>query len=102
MFNKQSMINHLTNAQGGEPLYPTKAEAERAINNVLDTIKALVKQCETGERLNISRFGSFKKVARVARRSQHPSTGETLQIPASTSLTFKVSSPFKKSLTDRS
>ena len=57
-----------------------KAEAERAINIVLDDTIAALKQ---GQRVNISGFGTFSVSQRQPRTGRNPKTGESIQISAS-------------------
>ena len=54
-----------------------KADAERAINIVLDDIIAALRQ---GERVNISGFGTFSVSERQARTGRNPKTGESIEI----------------------
>ncbi len=63
-----------------------KADAERAINIVLDDIIAALRQ---GERVNISGFGTFSVSERQARTGRNPKTGESIEISASRSAKFK-------------
>ncbi len=97
MYTKSDLIKHLSESNDSEATYATKAEAEKAIANVLDGIKALI-TCDQNDGLNIIGFGAFKRVNRAARQGRNPATGETIQIKASTSVNFKVSKPFKESL----
>ena len=97
MFTKQDLIKQLSESSNGEASYSTKAEAERAINNVLDGVKSLVTKDES-EGVNLVGFGAFRRVTRAARQGRNPATGEVIQIKASNSVSFKVSKPFKDSL----
>jgi DNA-binding protein HU-beta len=74
-----------------------KADAERAINIVLDDVIAALKQ---GERVNISGFGTFSVSTRQARAGRNPKTGETIQIAASRSAKFKPGKQLKDSLNE--
>lgn len=95
MYTKQDLIKYVSENSSSD--YSSKAEAERAVNNVLDAIKSLVSNKEN-DGVNIIGFGAFKRVERAARQGRNPATGETIQIAASTSVNFKVSKPFKDSL----
>ena len=53
-----------------------KADAESAINIVLDDIIAALRQ---GERVNISGFGTFSVSERQARTGRNPKTGESIR-----------------------
>ncbi len=72
-----------------------KADAERAINILLDDIIVALKQ---GDRVNISGFGTFSASARRARTGRNPKTGEAIQISASRSAKFKAGKQLKDSL----
>src|SRR5437588_8699275 len=74
-----------------------KAEAEKAINIVLDDIIGALKQ---GERVNISGFGTFSVSTRQARTGRNPKTGESIQISASRSAKFKAGKQLKDSLNE--
>ena len=96
MYTKQDLIKQLTGLQGTEIGFQTKTEAERAVNLVLDGIKAMVSKDDSG--INLVGFGAFRKVNRPARQGRNPATGEPIQISVSNSVAFKISKPFKDSL----
>jgi DNA-binding protein HU-beta len=75
----------------------SKADAEKAINVILDDIVAALKN---GERVNISGFGTFSVSERAARTGRNPKTGETIQISASRSARFKPGKQMKDSLNE--
>lgn len=54
-------------------------------------IKALISEIHTQERLVIQGLGTFKHVVRAARTGRNPATGEAMDIPEKTVLTFKAS-----------
>lgn len=64
----------------------SKAEAERAINAVLNAIKSGVKKDKLVQLIG---FGTFKVAKRAARKGVNPRTGEPLKIPASKTVKFK-------------
>lgn len=73
----------------------SKRDAEAAVDAVVDVITAtLVK----GDAVKISGFGIFEKKERAAREGTNPSTQEKITIPASTSVSFKVSKGLKEKL----
>jgi integration host factor beta subunit len=74
-----------------------KAEAERAINIVLEDVIAALKQ---GQRVNISGFGTFSVSTRQARTGRNPKTGESIEISASRSAKFKPGKQLKDSLNE--
>src|SRR5438067_803169 len=89
---KAELIEGLANKTG-----LPKADAEKAINVVLDDIVAALKQ---GDRVNISGFGTFAVSERQARSGRNPKTGETIQIAASRSAKFRAGKQLKDSLND--
>jgi len=74
-----------------------KAEAEKAINIVLEDVITALKQ---GQRVNISGFGTFSVSDRQARTGRNPKTGESIQISASRSAKFKPGKQLKDSLNE--
>ncbi len=89
---KTELIDGLANKLG-----VNKAEAEKAINIVLDDIVAALRQ---GERVNISGFGTFSVSSRRPRTGRNPKTGESIQIAASRSAKFKAGKQLKDSLNE--
>ncbi len=74
-----------------------KAEAERAVNIILEDIITALKQ---GQRVNISGFGTFSVSTREARTGRNPKTGESIEISASRSAKFKPGKQLKDSLNE--
>ncbi len=73
----------------------TKGDAQAAIDAVFGIIEAeLVK----GNEVKVSGFGIFSKKERAAREGTNPSTQEKITIPASSSVSFKVSKTLKDKL----
>lgn len=70
----------------------SKADAERALNSVIDNIKKTLK---SGDSITISGFGTFSVTDRKAREGRNPATGETIQIKASKAAKFKVGKGLK-------
>ncbi len=75
----------------------SKADAEKAINIILDDIIAALK---TADRVNISGFGTFSVSERQARTGRNPKTGAAIQISASRSARFKPGKQLKDSLNE--
>lgn len=69
----------------------TKKAAETALSAVLGAISEGVR---TGK-IQLVGFGTFEMKTREARKGRNPQTGEPMEIPASSNLTFKPSSAFK-------
>jgi integration host factor beta subunit len=91
---KAELIETLSNK-----LPMNKADAERALNIMLDDITGALK---SGERVNISGFGTFSVSTRQARTGRNPKTGESIQIAASRSAKFKPGKQLKDSLNESS
>ena len=89
---KADLIEGLSNKLG-----MNKNEAEQAVNIMLDDIISALK---LGERVNISRFGTFAVSTREARTGRNPKTGESIEISASRSAKFKPGKQLKDSLND--
>ena len=62
----------------------SKAQAEKAVNSVLGTIKK-----NTKKGVQLIGFGSFSVVKRKARTGRNPQTGESIKIKASKGVKFK-------------
>ena len=58
----------------------SKAEAERAVNAVFDSI---TKALKAGDDVRLVGFGTFSAAKRKAREGRNPATGATINIPAS-------------------
>jgi DNA-binding protein HU-beta len=72
-----------------------KGAAERIVNTIFDDITAALK---SGDRVNISGFGTFQVSDRKARTGRNPKTGEAIQIEASRTAKFKAGKTLKDSL----
>ncbi|HEY4924825.1 MAG TPA: HU family DNA-binding protein [Roseiarcus sp.] len=68
----------------------SKAKAKEIVTSVFASI---IEAAKAGDEVAISGFGRFSVKARPAREGRNPRTGETLNIPASKSLGFKMSKP---------
>ena len=67
----------------------SKADAERAVNGMLDAIgEALGK----GDKVTLVGFGTIAVSVRAARQGRNPQTGKTMEIPARTVVKFKAGS----------
>lgn len=72
--NKVDIINKVHEALGS-----TKADAERAVETVFDSITAAMKD---GEQVSVAGFGIFEAKLREARTARNPRTGESVPVPA--------------------
>ena len=75
--------------------FESKAQAERAVNAVVNSIKKGVKKDNS---VQIIGFGTFTVKKRKARKGRNPQTGEAIRIKASKTVGFKPGKPFKDSL----
>jgi DNA-binding protein HU-beta len=72
-----------------------KQKAEEVVNGLFDDIVGALK---TGDKVNISGFGTFSVSERKARTGRNPKTGETIQIASSRAAKFKAGKGLKESL----
>ncbi len=84
--NKAQLIDKLSGPLGG------KKAATDAIDGVIDVITRAV---VAGERVAITGFGVFEKVARPARTGRNPRTGESVKIKKTSVPKFKAGQSFK-------
>jgi DNA-binding protein HU-beta len=92
MSNKIALVEAVQKSLGKET---SKAEAERAVNAVIDAIKAGVKKTKSVQLIG---FGTFKVAARKARIGVNPKTGEKIKIKASKTVKFVAGKAFKDSI----
>lgn len=76
-------------------LKSSKADAERAVNAVINGIKTHLKKSKT---MQLVGFGTFRVVNRKARMGVNPKTGERIQIKASKAVKFGAGKDLKGSL----
>ena len=72
--NKGDLINEVAKVAN------TKKEAQEAVDCVFSSI---TKALKTGDTVSLVGFGTFKVVARKARKGRNPQTGEEIDIKAS-------------------
>jgi DNA-binding protein HU-beta len=84
--NKAQLIDRLSTQLG------SKKAANDAVDAVVDTITRAV---ASGERVAITGFGVFEKVARPARIGRNPRTGAAVKIKKTTVPKFKAGQGFK-------
>lgn len=72
--NKADIINKVHEVLGG-----TRADAERAVETMIDSIADSLKK---GDEVSVAGLGIFSAKMRNARTGRNPRTGETLSIPA--------------------
>jgi DNA-binding protein HU-beta len=72
--NKADIINKVHDTLGG-----TKADAERAVETMIDSI---VDSLKDGNEVSIAGLGIFSAKMRNARTARNPRTGEPIEVPA--------------------
>ena len=90
--NKAALILAVQKSLGGEV---SKAEAERALNAVIEGIKVGIKKDKAVQLIG---FGTFKVVARKARMGVNPKTGAKIKIKASKVVKFTNGKELKSKL----
>lgn len=79
-------------AQVHEVLGTTKADADRAVETVIDCI---VKGLKSGDEVSIAGLGIFSAKARPARTGRNPRTGESITIAATRTPKFRAAKALK-------
>jgi DNA-binding protein HU-beta len=73
--------------------------AKEGVKKILDaSIAALAEKAAAGEDATLPGFGQFKVKALPARQGRNPSTGETMDIPASRKVAFTPAKALKDAL----
>ena len=65
---------------------PSKAQAEGAVNALIEAIRGAL---ANGEKVSLAGFGTFSTRSRPARRGRNPRTGESIAIAATKTPSFK-------------
>ena len=87
MVLKDALVNELRTR-----LDLTKDSATETVDTVLESIIDLVAE---HDKLKLTKFGTFEKRVRAARKGKHPQSGEEIQIAESVSVGFKPLKDFK-------
>ena len=90
--SKQTLVESVQKSLGKDV---SKAHAEKAVNAVIENIKAIVKKSKS---LQLIGFGTFKVVNRKARTGINPKTQAKIKIAASKSVRFSPGLAFKKAV----
>jgi DNA-binding protein HU-beta len=85
--NKASIVDKVQEVLGG-----TKADADRAVEAMIESIMTGLK---SGEEVSIAGLGIFVAKARPARVGRNPRTGESLQIAATRTPKFRPAKALK-------
>ena len=78
-----------------EELDVTKADAERAVETVIDSI---VDSLKAGQEVSIAGLGIFSAKMRDARTARNPRTGEAIQVPAMRVPKFRAAKALKEAV----
>lgn len=89
--NKVALIESVQKSLGGI----SKADAERAVNAVIDGIKSGIKKTKSVQLIG---FGTFKVASRKARTGVNPKTGAKIKIKASKTVKFVAGKALKATL----
>ncbi len=76
-------------------LNTSKAESERVVEALFDSIAHALKK---GEEVSIAGFGKFSVKHRKAREARNPKTGETVKVAASNAVKFSVAKALKEAV----
>jgi DNA-binding protein HU-beta len=90
--NKAELVESVKKSLGNDS---SRAEAERAVNAVLDGIKAGLRK---GGPVQLIGFGTFKVAERKARMGVNPKTGEKINIKKSKTVRFSPGKELKSKL----
>ena len=85
--NKQELVSAVAARCG-----MSKKDTEAMLNATLD---AITNSLKGGDRVQLMGFGTFEVKERAARTGRKPSTGETIEIPAKKTPSFKAGKGFK-------
>lgn len=92
--NKTELVNALAmRASIGRP------EATRVVDALFDASTGLIAQAlRTGNKVQLSGFGTFEARKRKGRTGRNPRTGEEIRIPASMAASFRAGKALKDAL----
>jgi DNA-binding protein HU-beta len=90
MANKMDLVERIASTIGC-----TKADAERAMEAVIDAITAHLKK---GDEVSVAGLGIFEAKTRAGRTGRNPRTGATIQIAAMKVPKFRASKTLKDAI----
>ncbi len=90
MANKMDLVEKVQATLGG-----TKADAERAVESMIDAVTTYLKN---GEEVSIAGLGIFEAKTRAGRTGRNPRTGEMIQIKAMRVPKFRASKTLKDAI----
>ncbi|HEX7243161.1 MAG TPA: HU family DNA-binding protein [Longimicrobiaceae bacterium] len=83
--NKSELVQQLAGRTG-----LSRADAQRAVEAIFSVEDGLIAQAlKSGDKVQITGFGSFETKHREARKGRNPRTGTEIEIGASTSAAFR-------------
>jgi len=88
---KRELVERVTHRVNGT----TKSVTLEIVQGFLDEVIASISQ---GDRIELRDFGVFTPKERAPRTARNPKTGESVSVPASRTVTFKVGKEFKQQL----
>ena len=92
--NKAQLVQSLATRAG-----ISRADATRAVDALFSVENGLIAEAlRTGDKVQITGFGSFEAKRREARKGRNPRTGKEIDIAPSTSASFRVGKSLKDSL----
>jgi DNA-binding protein HU-beta len=92
--NKSDLVDALASSTG-----MTKADAARAVDALFATDTGIIsKNLKFGKKVQITGFGTFEAKMRKARTGRNPRTGQTINIPATTSPSFRAGKGLKDAM----
>ena len=89
--NKSELVQQLAGRTG-----LSRADAQRAVEALFSVEDGLIAQAlKSGDKVQITGFGSFETKHREARKGRNPRTGTEIEIGASTSAAFRAGKGLK-------
>lgn len=85
--NKQDIVDAVHEVLGS-----TKADADRAVEKVIDSVVSALKK---GDEVSIAGLGIFSTKMRAAREARNPRTGESVHVPATRVPKFRAAKGLK-------
>ncbi len=92
--NKSDPVDALASSTG-----MTTADAARAVDALFATDSGIIsRNLKSGRKVQITGFGTFEAKLRKARTGRNPRTGQTINIPATTSPSFRAGKGLKDAM----
>lgn len=91
--NKAEIIEKVHETLGG-----TKADAERAVETMVNSI---VEALKNGQEVSIANLGIFSTKMRAARTARNPRTGESIEVPTQRVPKFRPAKSLKESVKNK-